>query len=82
MASTGGLNGSDPKRRDSLICFNPICSDKAVIRVAKSDTVKGCATFHIFFNKISAKEILGPRSLRICRVGERVLLEFETEPDP
>ena len=29
MASTGGLNGSDPKRRDSLICFNPICSDKA-----------------------------------------------------
>ena len=30
MASTGGLNGSDPTRRDSLICFNPICSDKAV----------------------------------------------------
>ena len=29
MASTGGLNGSDPQRRDSLICFNPICSDKA-----------------------------------------------------
>ncbi len=29
MASTGGLKGSDPQRRDSLICFNPICSDKA-----------------------------------------------------
>jgi hypothetical protein len=29
MASTGTLNGSDPQRRDSLICFNPICSDKA-----------------------------------------------------
>ncbi len=29
MASTGTLNGSDPQRRDSPICFNPICSDKA-----------------------------------------------------
>ena len=53
--------------------------DDVVIRVAKTDTVDGCATFRVYFSRVSATELLGPRSLRICRAGDRVLLDFEPD---
>ena len=56
--------------------------DDVVIHVAKTDTVAGCATFRVFFTRVSAKEFLGPRSLRICRAGDQVHLAFEPEPGP
>ena len=51
--------------------------DDVVILVAKSDTADRCATFAIAFYRVSAQEVLGPRSLRICRAGERVHLALE-----
>ena len=54
--------------------------DDVVILVAKSNTVEGCATFRVFFSRVSAKETLGPRSLRICRAGDQVHLNFEPSP--
>ena len=53
--------------------------DDVVIQVAKSLTVEGCATFSVFFARVSRAETLGPRALRICRDGEKILLEFEPE---
>jgi len=56
-----------------------IRGDDVVIRVAKSRTVEGCATFSVFFARVSRAETLGPRSLRICRAGQKVMVEFEPE---
>jgi len=54
--------------------------DDVVIRVTKSNTVEDCATFRVIFSRVSRTEILDPRSLRICRVGNMVHLTFKPEP--